>query len=214
MQAIAPQYPSSDLCSRKGHLLPQGEKDLRHESKPMTATAITRRLLVALSLALAASACAGPPSIPAAPDAPAFTMERFFAGRTVGKGSFTSQIAGVNRGLTVVTRGRWDGKTLTLREDFAFDDGEKDVKTWRFTKVAPGVYEGTREDVIGKADIRQVGNTVQLRYTADVRARDGSVTRLDFADTIAPRDGRSVLNEAVVSKFGVPVGRVSLVFVR
>jgi hypothetical protein len=173
-----------------------------------------RRLLAGAAAALLLSACAGPPALTVPADTPPFTLEGFFAGRTVGKGSFTSQVAGVNRELTVVTRGRWDGRTLTLREDFAFADGETDVKTWRFTKVAPGVYEGVREDVIGKADIRQVGNTVQLRYTADVRAKDGGITRLDFADTIAPLDRRRVLNEAVVSKFGVPVGKVSLVFGR
>jgi Protein of unknown function (DUF3833) len=180
----------------------------------MQMTSLTRRALLAGSAALALSACAGPPDIKPAAGAPPFTLEGFFTGRTVGTGAFTSQIAGVNRGLTVVTQGRWDGRTLTLREDFFFKDGEKDVKTWRFTRIAPGRYEGTREDVIGKADVRQVGNTVQLTYTADVRAKDGSVTRLDFADTIAPLDGRRVLNEAVVSKFGVPIGKVSLVFRR
>ncbi len=141
-------------------------------------------------------------------------METFFKGRTVGKGAFVSSIAGVNRPLTVVTTGRWDGRTLTLREDFVFADGEKDVKTWRFTRTAPGIYEGTREDVIGKADVRQVGNTVELRYSADVRGKDGSITRLDFADTIAPLDRRRVLNKATVSKFGVPVGEIEIVFAR
>jgi hypothetical protein len=178
-------------------------------------TASATRHLFALGCAAAAlAACSGPPALTVPPGAPQITLEGFFTGRTVGTGAFTSRIAGVNRELTVATRGRWDGRTLTLREDFFFKDGEKDVKTWRFTKVAPGVYEGTREDVVGKADVRQVGNTIQLRYTADVRARDGSVTRLDFADTIAPLDGRRVLNEAVVSRLGVPIGRVSLVFRR
>ncbi len=180
----------------------------------MQLSPISRRFLVGGLCAVAAAACSGPPDIRPAPGAPAFTLEGFFTGRTVGRGSFVSEIAGVRRGLTVTTRGRWDGRTLTLREEFLFDDGEKDVKTWRFTRIAPGVYEGTREDVIGKGEVRQVGNTVQLRYTADVKAKDGSVTRLDFADTIAPLDGRRVLNEAVVSKFGVPIGRVSLVFSR
>jgi hypothetical protein len=180
----------------------------------MSASRSSRRALLIGASATILAGCAGPPDIKAAAGVPAFTLEGFFRGQTVGTGSFTSQIAGVNRELTVVTRGRWDGRTLTLREDFFFKDGEKDVKTWRFTRVAPGRYEGTREDVIGKADVRQVGNTVQLTYTADVRAKDGSVTRLDFADTIAPLDGRRVLNEAVVSKFGVPIGKVSLVFSR
>jgi hypothetical protein len=174
----------------------------------------TRRFLVLSGVAGVLSACAGPPNISPAPGAPLFTLEGFFSGRTIGKGNFAVPIAGVRRELTVITRGRWDGRTLTLREDFLFADGEKDVKTWRFTKTGPGIYEGTREDVIGKADVRQVGNTVQLRYSADVRAKDGSATRLDFADTIAPLDGRRVLNEAVISRFGVPIGTISLVFAR
>jgi Protein of unknown function (DUF3833) len=174
----------------------------------------SRRIALVGAAALVLSACAGPPAIPPSPGAPDITLEGFFQGRTVGRGSFSAPIAGVKRDLTVVTRGRWDGRTLTLREDFQFADGEKDVKTWRFTRISPGVYEGVREDVVGKADVRQVGNTIQLRYTADVRGKDGSVTRLDFADTIAPLDRRSVLNEAVVSKFGVPIGKISLVFAR
>jgi Protein of unknown function (DUF3833) len=176
--------------------------------------ALTRRGAACALVASLLAACAGPPTVPVPADAPAFTLEGFFRGRTVGKGAFTSAIAGVNRPLTVVTNGRWDGKTLILREDFFFADGERDVKTWRFTQVSPGVYEGTREDVIGKASVRQVGNTVQLAYSADVRGRDGSITRLDFADTIAPIDRRSVLNKAVVSKFGVPIGEVLITFRR
>jgi Protein of unknown function (DUF3833) len=175
---------------------------------------ILRRHFCVAAAGLALAACAGPPRLMVPADAPAFTMETFFKGRTVGKGAFVSGIAGVNRPLTVVTTGRWDGKTLTLREDFVFADGEKDVKTWRFTRTAPGVYEGTREDVIGKADVRQVGNTVELRYSADVRGKDGAVTRLDFADTIAPIDRRRVLNKAVVSKFGVPIGEIEIIFAR
>jgi Protein of unknown function (DUF3833) len=175
---------------------------------------ISRRFALTALLATALAGCAGPPALVPPVGAPAFTLEGFFTGRTVGKGAFTSAIAGVNRPMTVVTTGRWNGRTLTLREDFMFADGEKDVKTWRFTRLSPGVYEGEREDVIGKAVVRQVGNTVQLTYTADVRSKDGSVTRLDFADTIAPIDRRSVINKAVVSKFGVPVGEVLLTFTR
>ncbi|MGL4634694.1 MAG: DUF3833 family protein [Beijerinckiaceae bacterium] len=175
---------------------------------------LTRRGFSAFAVVVALSACAGPPILTPPADAPAFTLEGFFTGKTVGKGAFTSAIAGVNRPMTVYTSGRWNGRTLTLREDFVFADGEKDVKTWRFTRISPGVYEGEREDVIGKAVVRQVGNTVQLTYSADVRSKDGSVTRLDFADTIAPIDRKSVLNKAVVSKFGVPVGEVLLTFRR
>jgi hypothetical protein len=176
-----------------------------------------RTLLTAAGAAVggvALAGCAGPPAISAAPGAPPFRLERFFLGRTTGIGGFTSAIAGVDRRLRVETRGTWDGRTLTLVEDFFYADGERDRKTWRFTKIAEDRYEGTREDVIGKADIRQRGDVVTLTYTADVRGRDGGVTRLDFADTIAPIDARRVLNKATVSTFGIPVGTVELIFTR
>lgn len=173
----------------------------------------TRRTVLLLPL-LPLAACAGPPRVAPGESGGSVVLERFFLGRTVGEGAFTSALAGVNRRLKVVTRGTWDGRTLTLVEDFFFADGERDRKTWRFTRVGDGVYEGTREDVIGKADIRQAGRSVELRYTADVRGKDGSVTRLDFADTIAPIDNRRVRNKATVSKFGVPVGEVDLIFTR
>jgi hypothetical protein len=143
-----------------------------------------------------------------------FVLEEFFVGRTIGKGSFSIPIAGIRRNLTVRTRGRWDGRTLTLVEDFLFADGERDRKTWRFAKLSPDRYEGVREDVVGKADIRQVGQVVGLWYTADVRAADGSTTRLGFADTIGYSSSGGVYNIATVTRLGLPIGDVKLMFYR
>jgi hypothetical protein len=173
----------------------------------------SRRLLLASLCALLAG-CAGPPRVEVAPSEPPFTLERFFAGRTVGTGGFTAPIAGINRPFKVTTQGTWDGRVLTLVEDFAYADGERDRKTWRFTKLAPGLYEGTREDVIGKASVRQVGQRVELLYSADIPNKDGSTIRLDFADTLAPAGPGRVINRATVSRFGVPFGTVDLSFVK
>jgi Protein of unknown function (DUF3833) len=174
---------------------------------------LSRRAFFVLP-ALPVAACAGPPRLETTARGRPVILERFFLGRTVGEGGFTSSVAGIDRRLRVVTRGTWDGRTLTLVEDFFFADGERDRKTWRFTKTGEGRYEGTREDVIGKADIRQQGDVVTLTYTADVRGRDGGVTRLDFADTIARIDDRRVRNKATVSRFGIPVATVDLIFSR
>ncbi len=173
-----------------------------------------RNILTILAITVALAACAGPPRVDVPVNAPPFSLEGFFAGRTVGTGGFTSAIAGIDRRLTVRTTGRWDGKTLTLVEDFLYADGERDRKTWRFTKIAPGRYTGTREDVVGTADVVQDGNTVKLTYTADLPSKDGSTTRLTFADVIAPIDGRRAVNRATVSRFGIPVASVDLVFTR
>ncbi len=143
-----------------------------------------------------------------------FALETFFVGRTIARGKFESGIAGVKRSLTVKTKGTWNGKTLKFVEDFYYDDGETGRKTWYFTKIAPGLYEGTREDVIGKAVVKQEGDAIKLSYTADIAGKDGSTTRVSFDDTITRIDKRRALNTATVYKYFFPVGTVELTFVK
>ncbi|WP_018700940.1 DUF3833 family protein [Amorphus coralli] len=170
-----------------------------------------RTLLVVLAGALAAG-CMTTPEATVPPMVEPLELETFFAGRTAGEGRFESGIAGVERTFTVATRGTWDGRTLTLREDFVFDDGERDTKTWRFTRQRDGSFKGTREDVVGVADIWQDGKTVRLAYDAEVVGKGGTTRVLTFEDVLVPQSSTSVLNKAVVSKYGVPVGTVTVVF--
>ena len=139
-----------------------------------------------------------------------FSLESFFVGRLVAEGSFVSRIDGSRRDLLAKMRGSWDGKTLTLVEDFAYADGERDRKTWRFTKVGPGRYVGTREDVIGEATVRDLGGRITLDYTATVKKKDGGSYDLRFADEIVPAAPGRALNTATVSLLFFPVGDVRL----
>jgi hypothetical protein len=138
-------------------------------------------------------------------------LEDFFSGRTTGRGRFVSGIANVDRGLRIETFGRWDGKVLTLREDFYYDDGERDQKTWQFIKLVEGKYIGRREDVIADANVLQDGNDITLAYISEVPLEDGS-TKLRFEDRLFYNPDGSVQNVATVSKFGFTVGKVDIVF--
>jgi hypothetical protein len=71
------------------------------------------------------------------------SLEGYFAGKTSAVGSF-SAINGVKRQFTVELRGKWNGQTLTLIEDFVYSDGERDRKTWRFRKIAKPVSRHPR----------------------------------------------------------------------
>ncbi|MFK8253853.1 DUF3833 family protein [Ancylobacter terrae] len=141
-----------------------------------------------------------------------FVLERFFAGRTVAQGTF-SAINGVNRAFTVDLSGRWNGRTLTLVEDFRFADGEKDRKIWRFEKLAPGRYRGTREDVRGDTIVSVKGDTATFSYVVDLDpgARENLVR---FHDTMTHRTDGTVLNVARVTKFGFPVATTRVEFHR
>jgi hypothetical protein len=177
-----------------------------------TVAMLTRRLVTLGALALPLGACATVPPSPSAPSG-RLTLVDAFRGRTVGEGVFRVPVAGIERRFRATLNGRYDGRVLTVVEDFLFADGETDRLTWRFTRVAPGRWTGTREDVVGQADVREGPTEIRLDYTADARSR-GTTTRLGFSDIIYRRADGVVVNEAVVTRFGVPIGSVEFLIRR
>ena len=141
-----------------------------------------------------------------------FSLEGYFSGKTSAVGSF-SAINGVKRKFTVDLQGKWNGKTLTLVEDFVYDNGERDRKTWRFDKIAEDKYRGTREDVIGEALVTMRGGTARFSYLVDLDAT-GRSNRVRFYDTMRLQDDGTVLNKALVTKFGLPVALTRVEFRR
>lgn len=160
-------------------------------------------LLLALGLL---GACASPPQIPPESGAPALILEEFFVGSSTGEGVFTNGLTGERREFSVAIVGSLTGDELTLVEDFTYADGEQDRKTWRLQRTGPGRYSGTREDVEGLAKAWTENGQVRLEYTVKLAG-----WRLDFADVLALRADGTLLNRAIVSKWGVRVGRVELV---
>jgi hypothetical protein len=129
---------------------------------------------------------------------------------TRATGSF-SAINGVKRTFTVDLKTKWDGKMLTLREDFVYDNGEKDRKTWRFTKTGKNTYQGTREDVVGETTLTVNGKKATFTYVVDLDPT-GKTNKVRFRDTMILQDDGSILNTANVFKFGFPVARVTVNF--
>lgn len=149
-------------------------------------------------------------AVPAA--AEDFRLERYFAGRTVAEGRFRT-ITGVSRAFTVNLVGRWNGRTLTLVENFRYKDGERDRKTWRLTKTGRNTYSGTREDVVGKTNVTVSGNTAVFSYSVYLDSKNRKQL-VRFNDRMTLRDDGTVLNNAVVTKFGFPVAWTRVEFSR
>lgn len=140
-------------------------------------------------------------------------LEEFFKGRTTATASIKT-ITGFERNFTVKLHGKWNGKTLVLREDFLFEDGEKDTKTWRFTKKGWNTYTGTREDVIGETIVSVIGKKGYFNYLVDLEPGPGkNIVR--FYDTLTLSDGgRTLMNTAKVFKGPLQVGTVRVDFKR
>lgn len=171
--------------------------------------------LAALALAVAALAgCATRPQIPREADAARpFAIERDLLGKTIGRGAFSS-ITGADRAFTAYLDGTFDGTTFTLVEDFAYDDGEKDRKTWRLTRTGAGEWRGTREDVVGTARGYQDGPAFRLEYIVDIPVKNGGARRVGFRDVLILREDGAVYNKASVGWRGFSVGKVELEITR
>ena len=137
-------------------------------------------------------------------------LEKFFAGKLSAEGHFTSVWTGARRDLKVQMHGKWNGVTLTLKEDFVYSDGEIDQKTWNFTKLNDKSYAGTREDVVKEAEINSVDGDILLSYVAKVGGLD-----LNFRDRLTQTDAKTVRNTADVYFLGfIKVGEVELIITR
>lgn len=166
----------------------------------------TRRLVLLGALAL--SGCASVPALPKGPITP-LTLDRAFVGRQEGRGLFRVYLTGSERRFTARLNSRLSrhGTRLTVVEDFAYDDGEKNRLTWVFDRTGPGTWAGRREDTVGLAQVTEENGVIRLVYTADFVSPSG-VNRLGFADVIYRRPDGLIVNDAVVSRGGFPVGSV------
>jgi hypothetical protein len=175
-----------------------------------------RRTLILGLAALPLAACAAIPSPPAQPGPP-ISLVSAFQGRTTGRGHFRVWLTGDERRFTAKLNGTVTGvegaRTLTLVEDFLYDDGQKDRLTWVFRETGPGRWTGKREDTVGEATVVEEDGLIRLSYTADFRSPSG-VNRLGFEDILYSGPDGEIVNDAVVSRAGIPVASVRFVIRR
>lgn len=142
---------------------------------------------------------------------PPLDIFSWFAGDSVAYGMVQDHSNKQTRRFTAKIRGDVVGDTLTLHEDFVYDDGEKQTRVWHIRKRADGTYQGTAGDIIGTATGQSAGNAFNWKYVMDVTS-GGSTYRLTFDDWIYQQDAQHLFNVTSLKKFGVEVARVTIFF--
>ena len=156
---------------------------------------------------------------------PNFSLFEFFEGDSLAYGIFEDRFGNLRRRFKVNISGSISQQTIngrdveqiTLVEDFVYEDGEKQQRIWTITKDilenGSEIYKGQAGDVIGTAEGSSSGSTFYWQYDVDLNILDKSF-RVKFKDWIYQMDDNIAINKATVSKFGIEVGTVTLVFVR
>jgi len=170
-----------------------------------------RRLFLAAAAALLLSACASRSVEDYADQQPALDLKTYFNGELVAHGLFTDRGGSVQRRFVVQMTGTWQGNQGTLDERFTYSDGSTERRVWRLTDEGNGRWTGRADDVVGQAEGRAAGNALNWRYTLKLPV-DGKVYEVQFDDWMYLMDPRVMLNKAVMSKFGIRLGEVTLAF--
>ncbi|HYC06020.1 MAG TPA: DUF3833 domain-containing protein [Azospirillaceae bacterium] len=142
---------------------------------------------------------------------PVLKLEEYFQGRTRAWGLFQDRFGKVRRQFVVEIEGKWDGKVLTLVEDFTYDDGETERRVWELTRLDEHRWEGRTPDAIGVAEGTLYGPAFRFRYDFNLKVGDGRM-RVHFDDWMFLQPGGTVLNRATMSKFGIDLGEVIIAF--
>lgn len=157
--------------------------------------------------------CAGPQVADYASEKPPLDLREYFNGTVDAWGVFTDRSGKVVKRFTVVMQCSWQGDQGVLDEDFSYSDGSKQRRVWRITRMADGRYTGRADDVVGEAVGQARGNALRWQYTLALPV-DGRVWEVQFDDWMYLMSERVLLNKAVMSKFGITLGEVTLSFTK
>lgn len=175
-------------------------------------------LLASLGLLITLSACAAQNIKDVSDRAPTLDLEAFFEGDVIAYGIFEDYTQSLKRQFRVNILGTVAGDTLTLEEDFLYDDGETQRRVWVIQNLGQSeegvtLYEGRADDINGVARGEVAGNALHWRYSLALPVGDASYD-ITFDDWIYQQDDHVAINRARLTKFGFEVGSVTLVFLR
>lgn len=145
------------------------------------------------------------------PESPEMRLETYFLGNTNAIGIFQDRWGKLRRQFYAKMVGCVEGDKLHLGEELIYDDGELETRNWTVTKVGEDRYEGTCENVVGKASGSVKGNVFRWTYRFRLGVGGRQVT-VDFDDAMYLQAGNLVINRVKVSKFGIRFGEATIVF--
>ncbi len=143
---------------------------------------------------------------------PKLDLYQYFLGATTGWGIVLNRGGGLTRQFVVTIDGQVDDEgNLIMEEDFDWSDGERSKRIWRISKEGDHAYVGRAVDVIDTAQGLAYGNVLSWNYVLALES-DGSTWHIDFDDWMFLQPNNVLINRTTMSKFGLHVGEVIIVF--
>lgn len=140
-------------------------------------------------------------------------LETFFNGQCQAWGIFETRGGRLKNQFKVLTNGTWNGEELKLREKVYYAAGSRDERIWNIIKIGPNTYEGFTEGLQTKAIGTAMGPHFRWKYKLSWKYK-GRSWLTNFDDQMWLQDKDTLINRAIVSKYGLKVGQAWLFFRR
>jgi hypothetical protein len=170
-----------------------------------------RRFLCLISAGLLCGGCASVSPRQYEKDTPVLDLSRYLQGPLEAWGMFQGRNGEVVKRFHVKMVGTWSNNVGRLEEDFVYSDGATQRRVWTITRLDANHYTGTADDVVGVAQGEAFGNALNWRYTLALPVGK-KVYNVKFDDWMFLMDDEVMLNRAVMSKWGIRLGEVTLAF--
>ena len=142
---------------------------------------------------------------------PRLIIEDYMSGNVKAWGILQNRSGKVTRQFSADLNGKWDGKQLILDEKFNWSDGEVQTRQWKIYKIDNHNYEGTAEDVVGIAKGYSYGPAFKFEYVLLVPIK-GREIKITLDDWIFMQDEKVAINRAKMTKFGIKVAELTVMF--
>ena len=144
---------------------------------------------------------------------PRLIIEDYMSGSVKAWGILQNRSGKVTRQFSADLNGKWDGEQLILDEKFNWTDGEVQTRQWKIKKIDNHNYEGTAGDVVGVAKGYSYGPAFKFEYVLLVPVK-GREIKITFDDWIFMQDEKVAINRAKMTKFGIKVAELTVMFVK
>lgn len=140
-----------------------------------------------------------------------FDLLAYFEGETLAEGVFESRSGAVKRRFVVEMTGRAEAGALVLDERFLFDNGERQQRCWTLTRTGTTGFTGDCEDAVQAAEGRFAEGCAYMRSALRLKVGRRMIP-MRFDDVFYETGAGTVLNRSTVSKWGIRLGQVLILF--
>lgn len=142
--------------------------------------------------------------------APKFDVKTFFSGDIEVFAITQDNNGKIIGSYTAKMNGKWDDTKGVLQQNYVYETGKKDSRTWLITADTDGSFSAVGHDVSTPVKGKQVGNAMQMLYTLSIKGSDGKKQNIDHEDVLYLVDDRSAVGIALIRQNGVASGKSTI----